>query len=1476
MATQVLIAHTGQRLQLDLSQLLSLDDFRTSVSRQSAIPVESIIALTPQGRPLKLQTVQTEKEIYVYDSRLNQASPSPSTSPAPQLEIPLPKRYIVSNSPNTIDNTRSVQSWQELFKSRQTWAMRVLQDCAEMAKTAQERYNEMDVMMRCLDAAVANLDAVIKALEPKYAELQKWLPAAQADYSALTTGWEQYLSLARSVTVSPDMVRFMTGRSVSGKGRPQRQATLEDLIDLETARKAGRLAPAALRKFNGRIADLSKVATRLFQGAEELFREFERAVSRSALTHDGEPLQLLQDIEAITKKIDTDYKTTLNYANTTRDVLQASKIASNHTERLLPSIRNRALEMDEMLRYATQSRNTVAAESVEFMRTITDLTSLSHSIKSQVNSVNQEDELATFDYLRLIQQVPYMYASFVTEAIKRRDWLEKIKQDSSTLANEMALFQDEEAKRRRRWQRSVGNAYGKGAPSADSNVPGLEVNLLAEEEQWPVMTKRDLEEFVETLQKQNADADLVADIEKMVTELNHPTKQQSKRLKAFKNGSIHEAALGRSGLLIRGDDELLRSLQDDKGKLEAKLKTAESRIRRLEDLLHRQSQSSRPSLATLFLTQSPQLSERNDSTISVKPGRSSEEQRRPSEGGESVLHRIQQLEAELNLERERSALFEKNLTTRTAEHNDMKDQMEEVNSTKKDLLQNMEALKREFMEERKSLEQEIRRLQARLEDTEDEMEHFGESREHEKASYDERVRSLEMELERLSKEKQDEVLKANGQVEFLRQENRLQRERIENLEGQLRAAQHEVERLSRDLHLSRDMGDTQLRALKELHKQLSPDDVAPEELNELVEAVIGRSADLAAQVQSIEGEMSLLKSELGLANDTIRDARSEAADTRAKLSESEATVMHLRETVAAEMAKVSALEGELADGREQLNQLRAKIADGETGSEYLRKRLEEEEREIAALVEKLAMRQSQVGSLEEELRLFKEKLQVSQTNLEALTSRFDARTERAKELTQRLYSQNDRLCRLLERLGFSVSRDGDSTVIQKVPRSERSTQYPADSSDPVSSSLRKSGTLNSRTLADSTDAELLHWMVDVDAEGESAKFSAFLSAIGNFDTDAFSEALYRRVKDIEHMARKLQRDARTYREKAHILQKEAHDKIAFKHFKEGDLALFLPTRNQSTGAWAAFNVGFPHYFLREQEAHRLRSREWLVARISKIQERVVDLSKSLQQAHTATDKYGQSNDPNDADSVNEEENDNPFDLSDGLRWYLIDAQEDKPGAPSTPGLGKSTVAANNVEAMADMHTHSRSVSKVSMLGGRGGNASGIEGVSKTLSKSLESRRSSTGSKKAPPFAIGVAGRGRDSALASETNSVRAAPTESPISSSPVQNHAVAHAAQHQARPATPLAQAAGASEGSGKPPSGDDGAPAGEGGNQEQGKQGSSESHHQSERHQSGHRQEQLQRERSAASIESPSKKSVVWDSLWSLDVSYEGGRRTK
>ena len=1213
-----------------------------------------------------------------------------------------------------------------------------MEDCQKLDTAARARYDEIDVMAKCLDAAVANLEISVKQLEPKYVELKKWVTGELEEHKQLANNWEQYLDLAKNTPISPALVKFMT-RVEKQKSNP----TLLDLIEPETAKKAGKLASTAYRRFSEKAADLDKAAGQMYEGLDGLVSSFNGLMSRSVLTHSGDSSQLLADIEAIVRQIDQDYQNALGFGGTQRDLAQASKTASNHTERLVPNLKKRTKEMDDMVQYATRGRNAIASDCVAFMRKIADITSLHGGVKSQINVLgHSNDDLTTFDYLRLIHQLPYMYASFVVEAIRRQGWVDKVKTDSSTLANEMALFQDEESKRRRKWQKMVGSTYG---PNLDTNVMGLEVNLLGEENSWPTVSKDELDRFLDTLKSQETDESVLEDVTKLVQELDAPTKQQSKRLKAFKNGSMHEANLGRSGLMIRGDDDLLRSLQDDKGRLESKLKTAESRVRRLEDLLHRQSQASRPH--NLFQPQSPQPNvqshERRGSSSSAKSPRMGS-RHRGSDGADPLLRRIAQLEAELHEEKERSSRFQKDLGSRTSEHGDLKNRLQDITAVKKDLLENMEAQKREFGDERKSLEDEIKLLKARLEDTEDEMEHFGESREHEKASYDERVTILGAEVERLTREAKDASLKAEGQVEFLRKESRLQRERLEVTERDLQSAHDDRQATRKKLEETSATAEAHLETMNKLHRGLAPQSEVPEDEADLYEALVALVEDISVKLRNGETDSSVARTNLDKAQTLIKELRSELHQTHEKLGNEEDITLQLNESLSEEKAKVAALENEVNEGKDHLHQLRAKISDGKAGSETLQKRLEDEEAKITTLTEQLAARQSQVGSLEEELHMFREKHNTVQEKLSNLNDRYESRDEKTKALTQKMYSQNDRLIRLLDRMGYAVSRVDGTTTITKVPRAERTSQNPNDSSDP-GSSIRKSISLGGKGLSESADLGLLYWMNDSDMAAEDENYQAFMNSLGHFDVDQFTDTVYYRLKETEHKARKWQRDARGYRDRAHVAQKDAHEKIAFRHFKEGDLALFLPTRNQQAGAWAAFNVGFPHYFLREQDGHKLRQREWLVARISRIQERVVDLSKSLE------------GDAGDADK--DEEDDNPFQLSDGLRWYLLDANEDKAGAPSTPGMGKSTVAATTVEATANIHTHAAK-------GKNRDSVASIEGINKTLSKSLESRRSSSSSKKALPFAVGGASQARGSALASETNSLRAAAPETPMGTSP--------------------------------------------------------------------------------------------------------------
>ncbi|GAA5982073.1 hypothetical protein JCM10908_004726 [Rhodotorula pacifica] len=117
-----------------------------------------------------------------------------------------------------------------------------------------------------------------------------------------------------------------------------------------------------------------------------------------------------------------------------------------------------------------------------------------------------------------------------------------------------------------------------------------------------------------------------------------------------------------------------------------------------------------------------------------------------------------------------------------------------------------------------------------------------------------------------------------------------------------------------------------------------------------------------------------------------------------------------------------------------------------------------------------------------------------------------------------------------------------------------------------------------------------------------------LDALASSDRGELEMAINDKVESLTVSARKWAKEAKAYRERAHRAAATSGDKIAFRNFTKGDLALFLPTRNSAVPVWAAFNVSFPHHFLSATGiiAEQMKTREWIVARITTMTEKVVD------------------------------------------------------------------------------------------------------------------------------------------------------------------------------------------------------------------------------------------------------------------------------
>ncbi|KAF8637910.1 hypothetical protein AX17_002533 [Amanita inopinata Kibby_2008] len=238
---------------------------------------------------------------------------------------------------------------------------------------------------------------------------------------------------------------------------------------------------------------------------------------------------------------------------------------------------------------------------------------------------------------------------------------------------------------------------------------------------------------------------------------------------------------------------------------------------------------------------------------------------------------------------------------------------------------------------------------------------------------------------------------------------------------------------------------------------------------------------------------------------------------------------------------------------------------------------------------------------------------------------------RTGQLSQNVYEQRlEESSRLVAQI-LNVAVEFRDTHVKALRAAQAMVVHPGSSKSQSHSHQGTNGSLASMDSAPAAMfasmrqstmvAEALQGASDEPPSIDTSDPAAALDTLRNFDHDYFLEAISKAGSTI----RKWQKQCRDYREKA-------KGKISFRNFGKGDLALFLPTRNSVSKPWAAFNVSFPHYFLQATGhlAEQLKTREWIVARITSITERVVD---------------------------HQEPSTNPYGLGDGVEYYMLEVED---------------------------------------------------------------------------------------------------------------------------------------------------------------------------------------------------------------------------
>ena len=1120
-------------------------------------------------------------------------------------------------------------------------------------------------------------------MEQRHNEAQDWATRLQHEQESAVSLIDSTTSYLQRLPADPGfrkLLPVLEDKSEDSKQHAPTDTTLSSFIPAARLEAAAKDLRTGLDNLAKDTSQLTTQVDSVFKSAGELFEDVEKTQSESVSGLQRDAGQLLEEIEVIGNKVASDYDHVASLQAGTKSVSQASNMALLHTRDYLPSLRDNFEELNRLVHQTVQQRNSAATRVMSNMQKVAEVEGLFANADTQAKNLDfhTHDERAP-DLINLVVQLPFTYGALLLEAVRRREWVHRIREESSTLAEDIASYREEEEKRRRRWHKTIGGVVAEEA--SNTSVLNFELNLHPDQGAWPEADRQAILDYVAAMKLLPDQEEAIEELEAGFDDLDKPTKRQAKAAKTFKNGSLHDAHAPTGSFFLRNNEEV-KMLQDSNHKLGDEIKSQKSRVRKLEDLLYKQGQAGRTPSGISFQTAdgamrdmptpepySPVLDygEKLARKASVSSRRTSATGT-PEE--KSLAKRIVSLEADLHAQKQRNDELERRAQGRERTPSHVQSRLDDAESTKRDLMANLEAVQREFASERRLLEDEIEKHKSRNEEVEEELDRILGSRDAE-IGVEEKLRSLESELEHTK-------AALNARQQELKQHRDAQGEHhsaLTNIHSVLGGDAEEVPSLHDELiHKLEDVAERAMRQQQELGSLVNTTRSEKEELQTLLDRKEKESFDVREAIQALEEETSRLR------NDKLT-----------------------------QQATTESVHSELADAREQLKALRAKFGDGETGSNVLQQRLSDQASRASTLATELAQAKSHVNSLDVELSSLQRRHNNVVTSNTESSNILEQRTLKARELTNRLITCYQDLIRLIGSLGLSMYKRDGVLVIQ---RPSKAGATASTATIDTSASISGSTILPQAPSFDAyPDPMLASWMHASSIDEETERFRELLAKLDQFSLTTFSEAVIKLRRDVEWTGKKWKMEARNYRDKFHRAQAEAHDKIAFRSFKEGDLALFLPTRNQATRPWAAFNVNAPHCFLREQESHKLKTKEWLVARVLKIEDRHVDLSKTMNNSLKAdrgsnADKASESN-----VSV---EDDNPFELSDGLRWYLLDAVEEKIGAPSTPSVGKSTVAS------ATDHAKGSNIDMKKVSAGNDASAK---------LQSLESRRSSTNSKR---------------------------------------------------------------------------------------------------------------------------------------------------
>lgn len=532
-----------------------------------------------------------------------------------------------------------------------------------------------------------------------------------------------------------------------------------------------------------------------------------------------------------------------------------------------------------------------------------------------------------------------------------------------------------------------------------------------------------------------------------------------------------------------------------------------------------------------------------------------------------------------------------------------------------------------------------------------------------------RARKLEQEKRKLEQELQDVKIE-HGKRERSLAEARDQE--MKSLQAELSKIKHELRNAEHALDQERSQ-----------HEETKKD----------LDAVKADADTESARRHNMQDELTRLRKEVEDARRAEKDAKVEIAEESDRANELETHLhdvqLELEEVCSARddaskrlealLSKDTSFEGELRIAQDRIAELthhlslaRAEtrtvqnaLSEAETARDKaLRSYRAEADGDRAILEETLRNKETELQEAETLLRRRENESSEHTDSIKNLQSQLSAADEAHEDLV-RQYEAAKETSLNAEMAKRQIERNLNA-VIEKVRILMTKSILLSDAMDKMpilsSGSSSKNGTKLAaeaiEEIDEKSDRERRIALESFKNGGDEIALNVLLDVLGWLTKSSAEDKAVTKMESQITQCKKWMKAYKHINEKGQRQQVVLREKITFRHFSVGDLALFLPTRSNAlpqqngqdvngTGRdnfnafsnvkpWAAFNINFPHFFLNfsgkaenEQLRDSLLTKEWIVARITKIENRTANSSVP---------------------------DGNPFQLADGVKFYLLDVE----------------------------------------------------------------------------------------------------------------------------------------------------------------------------------------------------------------------------